>query len=55
MTQELKTFLEFGQWKADSMSKMKETHAALAIEPHNTRYGGMRVGVGGWEAEAPGA
>ena len=28
---------------ADNMSKMKETYAALAIEPDHTRYGWMRV------------
>ncbi|MBM3838570.1 MAG: hypothetical protein FJ398_11510 [Verrucomicrobia bacterium] len=43
MTSELKTILEFGQLKADNMSKMKETYAALAIEPDNIRYGWMRV------------
>ena len=29
--------------KGDNMSKMKETYAALAIEPDNIRYGWMRV------------
>jgi hypothetical protein len=43
MKPELKTLLEFGQLKADNMSKMKETYAALAIEPDNIRYGWMRV------------
>jgi len=43
MSGELKTLLEFGQLKADNMSKMKETYAALAIEPDNTRYGWMRL------------
>jgi hypothetical protein len=43
MTPELKTLLEFGQLKGDNMSKMKETYAALNIEPSNTRYGWMRV------------
>jgi uncharacterized protein len=43
MTPELKTVLEFGQLKGDNMSKMKETYAALNIEPSNTRYGWMRV------------
>ena len=43
MSKDLKTLLEFGQLKADNMSKMKETYAALAIEPDNTRYGWMRV------------
>ncbi|MBI4661449.1 MAG: amidohydrolase family protein [Verrucomicrobia bacterium] len=43
MSQELKTILEFGQLRADNMSKMKETYAALAIEPDSTRYGWMRV------------
>jgi hypothetical protein len=45
MTKELKTLLEFGELKADNMSKMKETYAALAIEPDNTRYGWMRARV----------
>ena len=45
MKPELKTLLEFGQLKADNMSKMKETYAALAIEPDNIRYGWMRVKV----------
>jgi hypothetical protein len=43
MTGELKTLLEFGQLRADNMQKMKETYAALAIEPDHTRYGWMRV------------
>jgi hypothetical protein len=43
MKPELKTLLEFGQLKADNMSRMKETYAALAIEPDNTRYGWIRV------------
>ena len=30
----------------DNLSKMKETYAALAIEPDHTRYGWMRVGAG---------
>jgi hypothetical protein len=36
---ELKTLVEFGQLKADNMSRMKETYASLAIEPDHTRYG----------------
>jgi hypothetical protein len=43
MTPELKTLLEFGQLTADNMSKLKDTYAALNIEPSNTRYGWMRV------------
>ena len=43
MTKELKTLLEFGQLRADNMSKMKETYSALAIEPDHSRYGWMRV------------
>jgi hypothetical protein len=35
--------LEFGQLKADNMQKMKETYAALAIEPDHTRYGWVRA------------
>jgi uncharacterized protein len=45
MSDKLKTTLEVGQLKADNMSKMKETYAALAIEPDNVRYGWMRVRV----------
>jgi predicted TIM-barrel fold metal-dependent hydrolase len=43
MSKELKTLLEFGKLTADNMSKMKETYAALALEPDHTRYGWMRV------------
>jgi hypothetical protein len=43
MPDKLKTVLEFGELKADNLSKMKETYAALAIEPDNIRYGWMRV------------
>src|SRR5256885_3749235 len=45
MTKELKTLLEFDKPTADNLSKMKETYAALAIEPDHTRYGWMRVRV----------
>ena len=44
MTEELKTVLEVGQLKkGDNLSKMKETYAALAVEPDHTRYGWIRV------------
>jgi len=43
MSKELKTLFEFGRLTADNMSRMKETYAALAIEPDHTRYGWMRV------------
>jgi hypothetical protein len=43
MSGELKTLLEFGQLRADKMSKMKDTYVALSIEPDHTRYGWMRV------------
>ena len=43
MSGELKTLLEFGQLRADNMQKMKETYAALAIEPDHIRYGWMRA------------
>jgi hypothetical protein len=43
MTGELKTLLEFGQLRADNMSKMKETYIALAIPPDHTRYGWART------------
>jgi hypothetical protein len=46
MTEELKTVLEFGQLKmGDNLSKMRETYAALAVEPDHTRYGWIRVRV----------
>jgi len=45
MTKELKSLLEFDKLTADNMSKMKETYAALAIEPDHTRYGWMRAPV----------
>jgi hypothetical protein len=43
MTNELKDLLEVGQSRGDNMSRMKETYAALAIEPDHTRYGWVRV------------
>ncbi len=43
MTKDLKTLLEFDKVTADNMSKMKDTYAALAIDPDNTRYGWMRA------------
>src|SRR5206468_12536888 len=43
MPKELKTLLEFDKITADTMSRMKETYAALALEPDNIRYGWMRV------------
>ena len=44
MTEELKAVLEFGQLKVgDNLSRMKETYAALAVEPDHTRYGWIRV------------
>ena len=43
ISKELKTLLEFDKTTADNMSKMKETYAALALEPDHTRYGWMRV------------
>jgi hypothetical protein len=43
MNKELKTLLEFDKVTADNMSRMKETYAALAIEPDHTRYGWMRA------------
>ena len=45
MTKELKSLLEFDKLTADNMSKMKETYAALAIEPDHTRYGWMHAPV----------
>jgi hypothetical protein len=45
MSQELKTLLEFGQLKADNMSRMKEIYASLAIEPDHIRYGWIRERV----------
>jgi hypothetical protein len=43
MSGELKKVLEVGQLRADNMQKMKDTYAALSIEPDNIRYGWMRV------------
>jgi uncharacterized protein len=43
MPDKLRKGLELGQLKSDNMSRMKETYAALAIEPDNIRYGWMRV------------
>jgi hypothetical protein len=44
MTEDLKTVLEFGQLEqADNLSRMRETYAALALEPDHTRYGWIRV------------
>jgi hypothetical protein len=44
MTEDLKAVLEVGQLKeADNLSGMKETYAALAVEPDHTRYGWIRV------------
>ena len=44
MTEELKAVLEVGQLKgADNLSRMRETYAALAVEPDHTRYGWIRV------------
>jgi hypothetical protein len=43
MSPELKTLMEFGQLRSDNMQKMKDTYAALAIEPDHTRYGWMRT------------
>jgi hypothetical protein len=45
MPEQLKTLLEFGQLRSDHMSRMKETYAALSIEPNLTRYGWMRATV----------
>jgi hypothetical protein len=44
MTEGLKTVLELGQLKkGDNLSKMKETYAALGVEPDHARYGWIRV------------
>src|SRR5207247_7019730 len=43
LTEELKTLLEFDKLTADNMSRMKETYAALAIEPDHIRYRWMRA------------
>ena len=43
MSDELKTVLEFGQFTADNMSKLRETYMALSIEPDHTRYGWIRA------------
>ena len=43
MSDELKTVLEFGQFQADNLSKLRETYVALNIEPDHTRYGWIRA------------
>jgi hypothetical protein len=43
MTDELKRLLEFGQLRADNLSRMRDTYIALAIEPNHTRYGWLRT------------
>ena len=44
MTEGLKAVLEVGQLEVgDNLSRMRETYAALAIEPDHTRYGWIRV------------
>jgi hypothetical protein len=43
MTAELKSVLEFGQLRADNLSRMRETYLGLAIEPEHIRYGWMRA------------
>jgi hypothetical protein len=45
MSEDLKTILEFGQLKADNLSRMKEVYASLAIAPDNIRYGWIRETV----------
>ncbi|HZN34672.1 MAG TPA: amidohydrolase family protein [Pirellulaceae bacterium] len=42
MSEKLKSILEFGQLRADNLSRMKETYIALAIQPDLTRYGWIR-------------
>ena len=39
MSNELKTVMEFGQFTADNMSKLRETYMALNIKPDYVRYG----------------
>ena len=43
MSPELKTLFEFDKLSADNFSRMKETYAALAIQPDHTRYGWIRT------------
>ena len=50
MTDKLKTTLELGQLKADNMSKMKETYAALAIEPDNQINAPQTCEQQGWNS-----
>src|SRR2546425_4277658 len=47
ITKELKTLFEFDKLTADNMSRMKETCAALAIEPDTTRSPRMRASLAG--------
>ena len=43
MSDELKTVLEFGQFTADNLSRLRETYMALNIEPDHVRYGWIRA------------
>mgnify|MGYP001604125465 CR=1 FL=1 len=43
MTAELKAVLEFGQLRADNLTRMRETYLALDLEPEHIRYGWMRA------------
>lgn len=43
MSNELKTLLEFGRFRADNLARLKDTCVALAIEPSLTRYGWIRA------------
>lgn len=40
---ELKTLLEFPDFQADNLSRIKEAYAASGAEPSNTRYGWIRT------------
>ena len=43
MSDELKTVMEFGQFTADNMSKLRENYMALNLEPDHVRYGWIKV------------
>ena len=43
MSDELKTVLEYGQFTADNMSKLRETYMALNIAPDHIRYGWIKA------------
>ena len=45
MPDELKRLLEFPEFRADNMSKLREVYLATGMEPDHRRYGWMRAQV----------